>query len=103
MASASAWSGPRTPKLLAAAVVRADACPGVADADCMGPVARALADKSDCTFSTHDLALGEVLAAVSGASELDTLACAIKLFDRSTLEELLRSPSAGREHVPAAP
>ena len=63
-----------TPTLLAAAVVRADACPGAADAECLAPVARALSEQNSGRFGTHDLALGEVLAAVSGASDLEALA-----------------------------
>ena len=62
-----------------------------------------MSEQNSCRFSTHELALGEVLAAVSGASDLDALASAINLFDRSTLEEILRPPSAGLQTAPAAP
>ena len=69
----------------------------------LAPVARAMSEQNSCRFSTHELALGEVLAAVSGASDLNALASAINLFDRSTLEEILRLPSAGLQTAPAAP
>ena len=36
------------------------------DAGYLAPVARAMSEQNSCRFSTHELALGEVLAAVSG-------------------------------------
>jgi hypothetical protein len=82
--------------------VRADACPGVADADCIAPVARALADQSAYTFSTQDWALGEVLAAYSPKSDLETLVHTMKNLGRWILDVTLMPPSAGLDQTPAA-
>jgi hypothetical protein len=82
----------RTPRLLAAAVLRAESANPHACDSSLAAAARVLSHRPDTMFTVDEWTVGQVLQAASPSAEVFALVATLRRLGRSTLQAILTTP-----------